>query len=42
MQLIGDRFTKIKIKKQSSQKEIQNKFKDSIDKYLDRIKNIKI
>ena len=42
MELIKDRINNVKIKKQSSQKEIQAKFKDKIDKYLDKVKNIKI
>lgn len=41
-EMISNQFSKIKYKKQASEKEIQDKFKAGIDKYLDRIKNIKI
>jgi len=41
-EMISNQFSKIKYKKQASEKEIQDKFKEGIDKYLDKIKNIKI
>jgi len=41
-ELIANQFSKIKIKKTASEKEIENKFKDSINKYLDRIKKVKM
>jgi len=40
--MISDQFAKIKYKNVASEKEIQDRFKDSFDKYLDKIKNIKI
>jgi len=40
--MVAEQFSKIKYRNVASEKEIQNKFKNSIDKYLDKIKNIKI
>lgn len=40
--IVLDQFSKIKYKNVASEKEIQDKFKTSIEKYLDKIKNIKI
>ena len=40
--MVSEQFSKIKYRNVASEKEIQNKFKNSIDKYLDKIKNIKI
>ena len=41
-ELIANQFSKIKIKKTASEKEIENKFKDSINKYLDKVKKAKM
>jgi len=41
-ELVANQFSKIKIKRQASEKEVQDKFKDKIDKYLNKIKNIKL
>lgn len=41
-ELIGKQFSTIKYKKIASEKEIQKRFKDSIDNYLEKIKNTKI
>lgn len=40
--IVSEQFSKIKYKSAASEKEIQDKFKNSIDKYLDKIKNTKI
>lgn len=40
--MILEQYSKIKYKNIASEKEIQEKFRISIDKYLDRVKNIKI
>ena len=41
-ELISKQYSKVKYKKINSEKEIQNKFKNSIDSYLNKIKSIKI
>ena len=40
--IILEQYSKIKYKNVASEKEIQEKFRTSIDKYLDKIKNITI
>ena len=40
--MVSNQFTKIKYKNVVSSKDIQNKFKNSIDKYLDKIRKVKM
>lgn len=40
--MVSDQYSKVKYLNMANEKEIRNKFKNSIDKYLDKIKNIKI
>jgi len=40
--MVSEQYSKVKYLNIANEKEIRNKFKNSIDKYLDKIKNIKI
>lgn len=41
-EIISNQFSQIKFKRIASEKEIQDKFRVSIDKYLDKVKNINL